>query len=115
VTYGYARAGTNYMIRSVGSSHTYAENEAWLRVRRTAGGSTANLYSIGEYQTGSSYGNAGFDYDFPGSLVIVDHPPAGTVTYDLYGYVRSYCAGSDTVTTTIQIANRAISASIQMR
>ena len=93
-----------------GSSHISinragAVNEGWLKVRRNG---TA-IYTLGERQTGTSDGNAGFTYEFPAALAIVDHPPAaGSVTYDLYGYVKAYVASNDTAETTISMDQRSL-------
>lgn len=52
-----------------------------LKVRRNG---TA-IYTLGERQTGTSDGNAGFTYEFPAARTIVDHPPAaGSVTPTAY-------------------------------
>ena len=98
-------SAVNARVVARGSSHTYAVNEGWLKLRRNG---TA-IYTVGERQTGTADGNAGFTYDFPAALAIVDHPPtAGTVTYDIYGYAKAYVASNDTAETTISMDQRSL-------
>jgi hypothetical protein len=111
----YPVRSANFMITAQGSWHTYGENEAWLRVRRHWNGQFVDLYALGERQTGSRYGNGGFNYDAPEALVLVDYPPAGVVAYELMGEVKAYCASNDTVTTSIRMRDRGLVCSVQMR
>lgn len=103
-------------MESYGSSHTYTENEAWLKIRRHHGGTVLDLWTIGDNLSGTSYGSSGFNFEVPNSFVIKDRPPKGDVKYEIYGFVRVHHASNDrTAYTRINLKDRGLLCSIQLR